>query len=155
MSTISRCKQHSSIPRPLPFASMIRLLMMLGVALVLCLAHLHIRFCLSDLRRETNQLQTLEGTLDSEINALSAEVESLKHPDTLNDFARNKLGMVPYNPVHREVIRIPEQIHIRYAMARAQRKGREDRTARTDALWVEALGERLGLSGRAMASEAP
>jgi hypothetical protein len=135
--------------------AILRIVTILTVVMGFSLAHLHLRFSLNRVRAEEIRLQTLQGTLVSDLNALRGETESLKRPERLYDFARGELGMVEYNPAQRQTLRMPEDVYSRYAMARAA--GERDLAAhgqpRQAEVWLQAMGDQIGLIGQALARE--
>jgi len=142
--------------RLVPFSALMRVLFALGLLLLFALGHLHLRFMLDGVRRDAIRLQTTHDQLTSENNALRGELEALKQPERLFEFARAELGMMPYGE-ERVEIRMPEEIYTRYAMARTKAGGPAQPplspTAIQAALWLERLGERVGWAPAAQAGE--
>ncbi|MCL5269549.1 MAG: hypothetical protein M1457_03095 [bacterium] len=156
MSSLTRCTAVDHAPRALPAPRLLKIMVVLAVALVFGLAHLHLRFSLNELRSETIRLQSLQETLRSNINALRGETGALKRSEQLYNYASNELGMVPYKIENRVNYVIPEEIYARYAMARAAHDpATDDRIefADSQARWLEALSDRIGLIGMSMAGQ--
>ena len=143
--------------KPFSLRVALRIIFVLGIGLIFCVTHLHLRFGLHQVRRETIRLQTLQGTLASEINALRGQTEALKQPEHLFEVARQDLGMTNYSPEKREQLSIPEEIHSRYALARASRRASSLAGDSTGMIqtgqWLAVLSERIGLTGEAQARE--
>lgn len=155
MSRITRCRRSApSSSAPLSPATMLKIVLAMGLVMAAGIVHVHLRVRLGELRREIVTLQSDQDRLLSEINEVRAANESLKTPRTLQAFARNELGMVPYNPNEREVVVIPQETRERYAMARAEAAGRMVAEAQRnqDARWIDTIGERIGLIGEATAA---
>lgn len=157
MSRFTRCKDVGKMPRALRGRTILRTMMTLGFVLVFALGHMHLRFSLDQLEHETIQLQQTESALLSEINALKGTNETLKHPRELFDYARHELGMAPYDQTRREVVQIPADLHARYAVARAtyqrQPANRSELALERELVWLDTLGERMGLLSQAQASD--
>jgi hypothetical protein len=160
MSSLTRCTHAGRAPRPLPLSALLKVLVVFSAALVFGAAHLALRFKLDVIEAETNQLQSLAGTLTSEVKALQGKNEALKQPDHLYQYASAELGMVPYRASERSVLRLNQAVYARYAspeatsqwMARAGGEAAPAAAAK-DNSFFERLSERLGLLGQAQAAE--
>jgi cell division protein FtsL len=136
--------------------TLLRLLVIFAVALGFAVAHLHLRFSLNRALIETQRLQELSGTLTNDIDELRVQTGKLTEPARLYEYAKSDLEMVAYNPAQHETIRIPEKISTLYAMARAQDASRAEPASQTApagsrGAWMQALSERVGLIGEALA----
>jgi hypothetical protein len=154
MSRMSRCKDSDRVPRALPLTALIKVVMVFSVLLIFGLAHLHLQFSLNALASETNQLQSLQSTLQSEVRALRGKTQALKRPERLFEYAKLELGMVPYRETERDVLRIPRDVFTRYEVARATQAGNEGESQEfSRGAWLNELSERVGLLSQALASE--
>lgn len=157
MSRFSRCTIAGYVPKPLSARTMVRVLACFTALLCFGLAHLYLRFSLSQQRVETTRLQALRQTLGSEINALRGRNEALKRPDRLLEYARLELGMVPYHAARRQVFRMPEATYKRYELARVNQGRRlpSDFSSQSPAgaVWLDRISERFGLISQAIAGE--
>ena len=156
MSGFTRCKTNSRFPNPLTFGRSIKILLTGLIVMGFFLGHLHLRFTLNRMNSETMRLQDLQGKLQSELNALRNETAALKTPQRLLEFAHRDLGMIDSNPSEHQSLALSEEVYTRYAMARPARSKTESvgPEAERGAVWLEAMGERIGLIGPAMAGEA-
>jgi cell division protein FtsL len=155
MSSFTRCRTNTRFPNPLTMGRSVKILLIGLIVMGFFLAHLHLRFTMNRMNSETMRLQKLQGTLQSELNELRNETARLKNPQRLLEFARNDLGMVDSNPSEHQTLALSEEIYTRYAMARSAHSETENfgPEAERGAVWLEAMGERIGLVGPAMASE--
>lgn len=163
MSFFTQCTtRRRKAPRPLPLWTIMRVMLALAVVLGFGLAHLGLRFKLHETRVETNRMQTQKTKLVSTVKALTSEIEALKEPEALLAYARGTLGMDYYVSSERETIRMPQEVHARYAMARAAIEDRMIAATRSELerqgeMWLEIVNERIdkmGMATTAVASEA-
>ncbi|MCE5230731.1 septum formation initiator family protein [bacterium] len=152
MPRLTRCPEVEPAPRALTPAVIVRTLSLLAVVLGLVLMHLHLRFSLNELRAQIIGQQAQEERLLNEIKVLESKTEALKQRDRLLAYASSQLGMVKLEPGQRQALRLDHEIATRYAMARAtgSMPASED-AGEADRIWIEALGQRLGLVAEAHA----
>lgn len=156
MSSLSRCTAAGRTPKALPIKTLVEVIMIFAVIMTFGIAHLYLRFSLNAVQTETNYLQSLQGTLQSEVKALQGKTEALKRPERLFEYAHLELGMVPYGTSEREMLRVPKDIFTRYEMARASQEtmlASAGAPAGSRARWLEKLSERFGLISQALAGE--
>lgn len=155
MSSFTRCRTNNRFPNPLTMGLSVRMLSIALIVMTFFLAHLYLRFTLNRINSDTMRLQKLQGTLQSELNQLRNETASLKNPQRLLEFARKDLGMVDSNPSEHQSLALSDEVYARYAMARSARVESESLgpEAELGAVWLETVGERIGLIGHAMAGE--
>lgn len=147
------CPEVGPAPRALTPAMVVRMLSLLAVILGLALGHLHLRFSLNELRAQTISQQAREERLLNEVRVLQAKTEALKHRDRLLAYATGELGMVQNNPGERNVLRLDSAVTTRYAMARATSNQPAGEAGEADRIWIEALGQKLGLVSEAHARQ--
>lgn len=114
MSTLSRC---STRPEPASSPSgpgFFLVAAFAAVAISFGLGQLHLKFAVSDLRRETNRLQDKKMDLRSRINKMRGEVESLKSGERLMAYAESELGMVRMSQAQVEKVQVTEFVKARY-----------------------------------------
>ncbi len=153
---LTRCPEVEPAPRALTPAAVVRILSLLAVVLVLALMHLHLRFSLNGLRAQIISQQNQEERLRNDIKLLEARTEALKHRDRLQAYASNELGMVRLDPNQRQRLKMDQEVATRYAMARASSRlgpATEAAGSEADRIWIEALGEKLGLVAEAHARQ--
>lgn len=153
---ISRCPEAGPAPRALTPAMVVRIMSLLALVMALALMHLHLRFALNGLRGQIIGQQAQEERLHNEIKLLEANTERLKHRDRLLAYATGELGMVKLDPSQRQVLRLDPEVRTRYAMARANstlETAISEPSGDADRIWIEALGERLGLVAEAHARQ--
>jgi len=153
LSRFSRCTITGRSPKALPVRTLLRVIAIFVGLLGFGLAHLYLRFNTNELRAETIRLQSLQGTLLSEINAVRSQNETLKRPENLFDYARVELGMVPYRTIERDVLAMPENVYQRYEIARAAGRGPAGDRNQPEMFWVARLSEQFGLISQALAKE--
>ncbi len=93
MIRLTHCnlKRHkNTLLRP---AVLFQLLLLLGLATGLALAHVHLRFVTRDLQIETSKLHKERNELNNKQARLIAEVEQLKDFENLRWYAEQELGM--------------------------------------------------------------
>jgi hypothetical protein len=144
------------MPKVMPAVTLLKVLVVFGVALAFGIAHLSLRFQLNKIELETGRLQSLQGTLASEVKALEGRTAALKNTKWLTEYGCQELGMVPYRQDgEKVVVRMRQDVHERYELARASLAGKAESApapySRT--LWIEKLGDRVGLIGDALAGE--
>ena len=158
-SFFTQCKsRRKRAPKPLPLATILRIGAALGILLIFGLAHLGLRFQLHQTQLETNRMQVAQSKLTSAIKALRAETEALKQPEALVSYARGELNMDYYVTSERETIRMPAEIHTRYAMARTALEDRQLAAGRSELerqgeMWLGIVSERIGFVNTAVAGE--
>lgn len=156
MRRLTRCPEVGPAPRALTPAVVVRIMSLLVVAMALVLMHLHLRFGLNGLRAQIIGQQAREERLHNEIKLLEARTEALKHHDHLMAYATGELGMVKLDPGQRQVLRLDPEVKTRYAMARANSSlglATPEAAGNADRIWIEALGQRLGLVAEAHARQ--
>lgn len=156
MSSLSRCTAAHDAPKALPPLALIKVMAVMAVLLSFGLAHLALRFHLSQIQRETSQLQRLQGDLASEVKGLQGQTEELKHPKRLYDYGTAELGMAPVSPNEaKRTLKMNREVYQRYELARASLDARNGAPAAeaNDGAWLEKFGDRLGLISQAVAGE--
>jgi hypothetical protein len=138
-----------------------KILLSLGVIVVFCLAHVGLHARLFRLRHDISALQSDQGDLLSQVNALRLANEAMETPKSVQEYARDALGMIPCDATRHESLVTPDETVARYALARAsadrsmvQAAGDKDKAGRLLTLMGEQIG-RIGLSGDAAAAAAP
>lgn len=153
---LTRCPEVGPAPRALTPAVVVRIMSLLAVAMLLVLMHLHLRFSLNGLRAQIIGQQGQEERLHNDIKLLEARTEALKQRDRLLAYASAELGMVKLDPGQRQVLRLDPEVRTRYAMARANSSlgpVMPEVTGDADRIWIETLGQRLGLVAEAHARQ--
>lgn len=155
MSSLSRCTTAHEAPKVLPPLTLLKVIVVMAVLLSFGLAHLSLRFHLSKILRETNQLQMLQSTLASEVKALQGHAAALTQDKRLLEYGRYELGMVPYRTDSEpKTLRVSDDVYHRYEVARAN-LGDSKAPARqgSEGQWLDKFSDRIGLIGQAVAGE--
>lgn len=156
-SIFSPCRHETRMPRVVTPRMAAHVVMVMAVLMVFGIGHLRLRFCLGQLKSDTARLQTLQATLHSQISQLTARTGEFKRSDSLLAYAREELGMVPLPPEERRTIQLPEETVARYATVRGgdapAAPAEASSLASAGEVWLNALGDRLGLIEAAQAAE--
>jgi hypothetical protein len=138
-----------------------KILLTLAVVVAFCLAHVGLHARLFRLRRDISALQSAQGDLLSQANALRLANEAMKTPKSVQEHARDALGMIAYDATRHESMVTPDETRARYALARAvsdrttaQAGDDADKAGRLLTLMGEQIGW-IGPAGNAVAATAP
>jgi hypothetical protein len=80
----------------------------------LCLAHVYLRFSITDIRLEHRQLQEQNARLQQRLNFLQHQSEKLCDSGYLRDYGLRTLGMVESDPRTHTVAAVPASISDKY-----------------------------------------
>lgn len=143
------------MPKVMPAVTLLKVLVVFGVALAFGIAHLSLRFQLNKIELETGRLQSLQGTLASEVKALEGRTAAFKDTKRLYQYGCQELGMVPSRQDgEKRVLKVREDLYTRYELARANLGARNAAPAPfSKTLWIEKLGDRVGFINDALAGE--
>lgn len=152
MSKLSKYANHARRPSVLPARRVAGVLLLAATGLSFCLAQLSLQFSVSDLHRETRNLQTQRLELQSRINRIKSDVARLEKGDRLVERAQ-QLGMVEFVVADVERFTVDPEIQNRYAVARAGSEKQRQEDAAPGAEFGRAIAMRLGLEQPAQAQD--
>lgn len=95
MTRAATMKTRSNRPRAV---TVIGVLLVVAGLTGLLLLHIQLRFAIKDLKMESRAFQKRKVKLESQLSQLTSRLEELKRGERVFSYARETLGMVPYEP---------------------------------------------------------
>jgi cell division protein FtsL len=154
MTPLSRCDLLSRSRVFLRAKALFCLVSLLLVTVGLALVQVHLRFLTRDLQIETGKQQRVREELHNQKKLLVAEVERLKHYETIRDYAETKLGLRECLPNQTRRVVVSADTVAKWSDAAAALAVPADGTERAKGSWLQALGEKaVEFSSVSMARE--